>query len=178
MLIETFIPGQEYAVEGVLTDGAFRPFAIFDKPDPLDGPFFEETIYVTPSRARRRDAGSDRRGGRAGVAGAGTASRARARRMSRKRSGSVTYWRSPPRPIGGLCSRAIRFTRRGREIATLEEVLLRHAVGESVGDIPPNDRSSGVMMIPIPRRGSSRGKWRGGRAQRGRYRRRADHGEG
>ena len=30
--------------------GAFRAFAIFDKPDPLDGPFFEETIYVTPSR--------------------------------------------------------------------------------------------------------------------------------
>ena len=51
MLIETFIPGKEYAVEGVLTDGAFQVFTIFDKPDSLDGPFFEETIYVTPSRA-------------------------------------------------------------------------------------------------------------------------------
>ena len=51
VLVESFIPGREYAVEGVLTHGAFTPFAIFDKPDPLDGPFFEETIYVTPSRA-------------------------------------------------------------------------------------------------------------------------------
>src|SRR4029453_9811437 len=53
VLIEAFIPGREYAIEGVLTEGALQVFAIFDKPDPLDGPFFEETIYVTPSRAPR-----------------------------------------------------------------------------------------------------------------------------
>ncbi len=49
MLVEGFIPGREYAIEGVLTDGTLQTFAVFDKPDPLDGPFFEETIYVTPS---------------------------------------------------------------------------------------------------------------------------------
>ena len=51
VLVEGFIPGREFAIEGVLTDGALQVLAIFDKPDPLDGPFFEETIYVTPSRA-------------------------------------------------------------------------------------------------------------------------------
>ena len=50
-LIESYIPGNEFAIEGVMTEGVFRPFVIFDKPDPLVGPFFEETIYVTPSRA-------------------------------------------------------------------------------------------------------------------------------
>ena len=49
VLVEGFIPGREFAVEGVLTNGALQVFAIFDKPDPLDGPYFEETIYVTPS---------------------------------------------------------------------------------------------------------------------------------
>ena len=48
LLIEGFISGRELAVEGLLTSGALRVLAIFDKPDPLDGPFFEETIYVTP----------------------------------------------------------------------------------------------------------------------------------
>ena len=68
VLIETFIPGKEYAVEGVLTDGAFQVFTIFDKPDSLDGPFFEETIYVTPSRAspRRRKRSSVRSPRRSG----------------------------------------------------------------------------------------------------------------
>src|SRR5215470_1762232 len=51
VLIESFIPGREYAVEAILHHGALHPIAIFDKPDPLDGPFFEETIYVTPSAA-------------------------------------------------------------------------------------------------------------------------------
>ncbi len=49
--VETYIQGREFAIEGLLTDGRLRVLAIFDKPDPLDGPYFEETIYVTPSRA-------------------------------------------------------------------------------------------------------------------------------
>ena len=50
-LVEGFIPGREYAVEALLHHGALHVLAIFDKPEPLDGPFFEETIYVTPSSA-------------------------------------------------------------------------------------------------------------------------------
>ncbi len=48
--MESFIDGREFALEGILTNGELRMLALFDKPDPLDGPFFEETIYVTPSR--------------------------------------------------------------------------------------------------------------------------------
>src|SRR4029077_7094914 len=50
ILVEEFVPGREYALEGLLIDGALRVLALFDKPDPLDGPYFEETIYVPPSR--------------------------------------------------------------------------------------------------------------------------------
>jgi len=53
MIVEDYIPGREVAVEGLLTEGTLRVLAIFDKPDPLEGPYFEETIYVTPSRLRR-----------------------------------------------------------------------------------------------------------------------------
>ena len=48
--VESYIPGREFAVEGMITGGKLQPIAIFDKPDPMEGPFFEETIYVTPSR--------------------------------------------------------------------------------------------------------------------------------
>jgi biotin carboxylase len=50
ILVETFIPGCEVALEGLLTTGRLQVLALFDKPDPLDGPFFEETLYITPSR--------------------------------------------------------------------------------------------------------------------------------
>ena len=50
ILTEAFIAGTEIAIEGVISQGNLRVLAVFDKPDPLDGPFFEETIYVTPSR--------------------------------------------------------------------------------------------------------------------------------
>src|SRR5260370_42228394 len=50
--VETFLPGREFALEGLVTDGRLQVLAIFDKPDPLDGPYFEETIYVTPSRGQ------------------------------------------------------------------------------------------------------------------------------
>jgi len=50
ILVEKFIPGGEVALEGLLTAGQLQVLALFDKPDPLDGPFFEETLYITPSR--------------------------------------------------------------------------------------------------------------------------------
>ena len=75
LLVESFIPGREFAVEGVLTGGALRLFAIFDKPDPLDGPFFEETIYLTPSRESARVQEAIVAAVAAGCLGGGTASR-------------------------------------------------------------------------------------------------------
>jgi biotin carboxylase len=156
ILIEAFIPGCEYAVEGVLTDGALQLFAIFDKPDPLDGPFFEETIYITPSRApaSTQDA-----------IGEAVAHAARALGLShgpvhaecRVNPQGVYVLEVAARPIGGLCSKAVRFLSPDESLATLEEVLLRHAIGEPVSGYRQISQATGVMMIPIPRRGVYRG---------------------
>jgi biotin carboxylase len=148
LLVERFVPGREVAVEGLVTRGSLRVLALFDKPDPLDGPFFEETIYVTPSRL---------------VPEAQTAIAAAAARAARSlglahgpvhaelRWDGAAAWplEIAPRSIGGLCSRALRFS--GGE--TLETLLLRHALGGDVSGIEREPAASGVMMIPIPRAG-------------------------
>jgi biotin carboxylase len=155
VLIESFVPGREYAVEGVLTDGAFHLFAIFDKPDPLDGPFFEETIYVTPSRApddtQRALTHEIERAVRALGLHHGPV-----HAECRVNDTGVFVLEVAPRPIGGLCSRAVRLEGPGG-VVSLEEVLLRHALGEDLSAYRQADRSSGVMMIPIPARGVFRG---------------------
>ncbi len=148
MLIEDFIPGVEVALEGLLTNGQLRVLALFDKPDPLDGPFFEETIYVTPSRLP-----------------AGVQEKIAAR--TAEAVGALGLWGGPvhaelrvndqgiwiveiaPRSIGGLCSRTLRF---GGGIS-LEELILRDAMGLEVDSYDRECRAAGVMMIPIPRAG-------------------------
>lgn len=149
LLAETYIPGTEVAVEGLLDGGKLRVLAIFDKPDPLEGPYFEETIYVTPSRLA------------AGEQAAIAECAARATRALGLATGPVhaefrVNERGPwvlevaPRSIGGLCSRALRF---GPLRASLEELLLRHALGLGGGDWTREEAAAGVMMIPVPRSG-------------------------
>lgn len=155
VLVESFVPGREYAVEGVLTRGAFQPFAIFDKPDPLDGPFFEETIYVTPSRAPEplQDAivGAVARAARAlGLAHGPVHAECRVNDRG------VYVLEVAARPIGGLCARALRL-HDGAGERSLEEALLCHALGEDIRPWRRAAGASGVMMIPIPRRGVLRG---------------------
>lgn len=155
-LIEAFIPGREYAVEGVLTAGVFRLFTIFDKPDPLDGPFFEETMYVSPSTA----AAEVQRSIVETVVAAARAlglTHGPIHAECRVNDRGVYILEVAPRPIGGLCARAVRFEGPQASAATLEEVLLRHAVGEDVSGYQLAPDASGVMMIPIPRRGVYRG---------------------
>lgn len=161
-LLESFIPGREFAVEGVLTRGSFTAFAIFDKPDPLDGPFFEETIYVTPSRAsnatqRQITTAVERAANALGLWHGPVHAECRV-------NGSGVYvLEVAARPIGGLCSKALRFRApagqagEAGEDVSLEQVLLRHAVGDDVGRYTREPLASGVMMIPIPRRGIYRG---------------------
>jgi hypothetical protein len=152
LLIERFIPGREYAVEGVLTNGILRVFTIFDKPDPLDGPFFEETIYVTPSRA----AEPTQRAIIDAVARAAAALGLRhgpVHAECRVCGTEIYVLEVAARPIGGLCAKAIRFTGADETLASLEEVLLRHAVGEPVDGFAVVNEARAVMMIPIPRRG-------------------------
>ncbi|MDP6581234.1 MAG: ATP-grasp domain-containing protein [Vicinamibacterales bacterium] len=155
VVVETFIPGREYAVEGLVEDGVFRVLALFDKPDPLDGPFFEETIYVTPSAepdvTRRRI-----------EQGVGDAVRALGLRQGpvhaecRVNDKGVFVLEVAPRPIGGLCARALRFAGPHGSVLSLEELLLRHALGESANDYRRETAASAVMMIPIPRAGTYR----------------------
>jgi len=156
VLIETFIPGKEYAIEGVLTDGALQVFTIFDKPDPLDGPFFEETIYVTPSRASAETQGAIVDTVAAAIRILGL-QHGPVHAECRVNSQGIYVLEVAARPIGGLCSKAIRFSAVDGSLATLEEVLLRHALGERVDGYRRINRATGVMMIPIPRRGIYRG---------------------
>ena len=150
VLVEGYLDGPEYAVEGLLTRGEFRPLAIFTKPDPLDGPFFEETIYVTPSAA---GAAIDA----AIVDAIGRAARALGLRHGpvhaecRVTDRGVFVLEVAARPIGGLCSSVLRFGADGH--MSLEALLLTHACGGDVSAIPREARAAAVMMIPIPRRG-------------------------
>lgn len=148
LLVEEFIPGDEIAVEGLMTDGRLCVLAIFDKPNPLAGPFFEETIYVTPSRlssARQRAVEQTL----AHAAKAIGLSQGPVHAELRLSENSPVMLECAARPIGGLCARALRFE---REIS-LEELLLRHAAGEDVEHIVREHCASGVMMIPIPEAG-------------------------
>ncbi|MBI1845778.1 MAG: ATP-grasp domain-containing protein, partial [Candidatus Rokubacteria bacterium] len=148
VLVEAFIPGVEVAVEGLLAGGALHVLALFDKPDPLDGPFFEETIYVTPSRlpeaTQRRIADVTRE---ACAALGLTEGPIHAELRVNERGPWVLEIAA--RSIGGLCSRTLRF---GTGM-TLEEIILRHALGWPVDSLARERRAAGVMMLPIPRAG-------------------------
>jgi hypothetical protein len=142
--VESYIPGREFAVEGLITGGKLQPIAIFDKPDPLEGPFFEETIYVTPSRET------------AAVQAALIETTAQAAAALGLRHGPVHAelryndagaWilEVHARPIGGLCARALRMA----DGIPLEEMILVHALGGHVWMAQVDGPASGVMMIPI-----------------------------
>ena len=151
LLVESFIPGREFAVEGLMTNGTLEVLAIFDKPDPLDGPFFEESIYVTPSREPEHVQCAITRE----VAFAAVALGLRhgpIHAECRVNDDGVQMLEIAGRPIGGLCSRALRFNGAGGD-ASLEELLLRHALGQDVSTFSREPDASGVMMIPIPRAG-------------------------
>ena len=148
VLVEGFIHGHEYAVEGVLSGGSLHVFTIFDKPDPLDGPFFEETIYVTPPAMnddlRAAIETEVERGARAlGLRYGPVHAELRAGRDG------VFVLEIAARPIGGLCSKALRF----EGGLSLEDVLLAHALGGDASAYRRERDASAVMMIPIPRRG-------------------------
>ena len=148
LLIERYIPGDEVAVEGLLRGGTLEPLAVFDKPDPLEGPYFEETIYVTPSRLPPETLGAIVRM-TADAAAALELVEGPIHAELRTDGGRAWVLELAARSIGGLCSRALRF---GVGV-TLEEVILRHALGLPIDDLRRESAASGVMMIPIPRAG-------------------------
>jgi len=189
VLVEGFIPGAEFALEGLLDRGILQVLAIFDKPDPLDGPFFEETLYVTPpaidAEVEQRIVDAVTR-----AASAIGLTHGPIHAECRVNEQGVFVLEVAARPIGGLCARSLRFVRAPdsasgsgvREIdpssgsssrfsagsgfsriaapgtsCSLEELLLRHASGESPRAWSRAATASGVMMIPIPGRGVYRG---------------------
>jgi len=153
-LIEDFIPGFEVALEGLLDHGGLHVLALFDKPDPLDGPFFEETIYVTPSRLPVE------------VQQAITQCAADSAKALGLRDGPMhaelrVNDRGPwlvevaGRSIGGLCSQTLRFAHSAD--VTLEELIVRQALGLSLDALEREGQAGGVMMVPIPGEGLLRG---------------------
>ena len=148
ILVEGFIPGTEVALEGLLTQGELSVLALFDKPDPLNGPYFEETLYITPSRlpadvqaqiATCTGASAQALGLREGPVHA------------ELRVNDYGAWliEMAARSIGGLCSRTLKF---GVGLS-LEDVILQHAVGRAIDSYERDQQAAGVMMLPIPYRG-------------------------
>jgi predicted ATP-grasp superfamily ATP-dependent carboligase len=153
MIVEGYIPGREVAVEGLLTGGEFRVLAIFDKADPLEGPFFEETIYVTPSRLGEAQRKEIEKCAADAVRALGL-SHGPVHAEFRINEEGVWPLEVAPRPIGGLCARALRFVSSASDEAIgLEELLLRQAVEMPVGNWKREAVASGVMMIPVPTSG-------------------------
>ena len=151
LLVERYVPGEEVAVEGLLRGGALEILAVFDKPDPLVGPYFEETLYITPSRLPTPvqddlislvGAAADALGLREGPIHA----------EARIAPGGIPWMLElAARTIGGLCGRTLRFGNG----ATLEDIVLRHALGLPL-DPQREAGAAGVMMLPIPRAGTLR----------------------
>ena len=150
-LIEAYIPGIEVALEGLLREGELHTLAVFDKPDPLDGPFFEETVYVTPSRLP--DAQIDEV-----VATARRSAEALGLQdgplHAELRLNDEGAWPVDvaARTIGGLCARTLRF---GAGMS-LEEIVLRHAINAPLASLNREATAAGVMMMPIVGRGRIR----------------------
>ena len=152
ILVETYLPGVEVALEGILDQGRLKVLALFDKPDPLEGPYFEETIYVTPSRLPEAT--------QAAIAKATTlAVKALGLRHGpihaelRVNDDGPWLLEVAGRSIGGLCSETLQF---GVDVS-LEELILRQAIGENIDALSRQERAEGVMMIPIPAAGLLKG---------------------
>jgi biotin carboxylase len=154
LLVERYVAGDEIALEGMLTNGALETLAIFDKPEPLSGPYFEETIYVTPSRhdpelVARAEEEIGRACAAIGLVDGPVHAEARLTPSGADPDAAVVVLEAAARTIGGKCSKALRFAS-GR---SLEDLVLSHALGLEGASVPRESAASGVMMIPIPSSG-------------------------
>jgi len=157
IIAEGFIPGAEFALEGILENGRLITLAIFEKPDPLDGPYFEESIYVTPPRITKEHQAHMQRAAESAAQALGLTEgpvHAELRYNLAAPEGNnigPQLIELAPRTIGGHCGRSLTFT----SGQSLEEIVLRHALGLEI-QTEATARASGVMMIPIPRKGTLR----------------------
>jgi phosphoribosylaminoimidazole carboxylase (NCAIR synthetase) len=153
LLVEDFVPGSEVAVEGLVTEGRLQVLTIFDKPDPLDGPFFEETIYVTPSRLTQAVQREIAACTQATVSALGLREGPIHAEIRYNDRGAWLI-ELAARPIGGRCSGALRFGMGdgggGTGSISLEEIVIRHVLGMELPALEREAQASGVMMIPVP----------------------------
>jgi len=147
LLVERFVPGAEVAVEGVLHQGVLTVLAIFDKPDPLDGPYFEETIYITPTTLDEATQARCRRVVAQAVAALGLIAGPIHAELRLSGSQPVLI-EIAARTIGGRCSKTLRFD----DASSLEEIVLAEALGRAPST-HQHRQASGVMMIPVPASG-------------------------
>jgi len=154
-LVEEYIPGVEIAVEGLLSRGELKLLSIFDKPDPLEGPFFEETIYLTPTRLSAEQQSAIHRATQQAVRAIGL-SHGSVHAEFRLNERGVWPLEIAPRPIGGMCAHALYFVSRSEpdSAISLEELLLRQAIGQDIAHWEREQSASGVMMIPVPASGT------------------------
>ena len=148
LLVEDYIPGIEVALEGILLEGKLKTLALFDKPDPLEGPFFEETLYVTPSRLSM-DIQEALHCATAEAADALGLRHGPIHAELRYNDKGAHLIEIAARTIGGLCARTLRF---GTGMS-LEELVIRHAIGQPVETLQREQYAAGVMMIPVPKAG-------------------------
>jgi len=145
ILIEAYMPGGEVAVEGIVVGGQLKTLAVLDKPDPMEGPYFEETILVTPSRlpesVQREIVSCVQRS--VDILGLDNGPVHAELRVDAERASLLEI---APRSIGGRCSTILRF----EPEATLEELILRHALGMPIDEYSRAPGAGGVMMLPIP----------------------------
>jgi len=145
ILVEQYIPGAEVALEGLVVDGALRVLALFDKPDLLEGPFFPETIYVTPSRLTADEQARIAETTQGAISAMGLRDGPVHAELRLGETGPVII-EVAARSIGGLCSRVLRF---GAGVS-LEELILRHALSLPIESLEREARPAGVMMLPVP----------------------------
>ncbi len=148
ILVEEYLPGGEVALEGLLVEGTLHLLALFDKPDPLVGPYFEETLYITPSRlpAALQATLKERTQQAAAALGLRTGP---VHAELRYHEGEAWLIEMAGRSIGGLCGSILEF---GTQVC-LEEVIVRQATGLPLPPLEQSEGAAGVLMIPIPKRG-------------------------
>ena len=147
LLLEEFIPGKEVAIEGMLYNGELDVLAIFDKPDPLDGPFFEETYYITPTSFSEKTQQEIKQTVLESCQVYGL-TEGPIHAECRINENGVWVLEVAARTIGGMCGRLL-------SVGTgysLEELVLLHAMGQRV-EIKKVESAAGVLMIPIPSAG-------------------------
>ncbi len=149
LLAESFAPGTEVAVEGLLADGELTVLAVFDKPDTPSGPYFPETLFVTPSRLPDSSIAEAERVAAAAVRGLGLGW-GPVHVELRVHEGRARVIEVAARSIGGLCSRSLSFGLMG---TTLESLILRNAMGLTRSRLRREPMASGVLMIPTPESG-------------------------